>query len=125
MNHEYSKCSPVRLHTSQLLNMVLGGLGGSTTCCGSNLSLVRIVTVSRKIKWPYCTCGERRDAYWVLVGTSKVTRPVGTSRRRWDDNTSMDLKYKGAEEDGDWIDVTGVSDKWRSAVKVWMKLRVL
>jgi hypothetical protein len=37
----------------------------------------------------------------------------------------MDLKYKGAEEDGDWIDVTGVSDKWRSAVKVWMKLRVL
>lgn len=89
------------------------------------LSLVRIVDVSRKIKWPYCTCGERRDAYWVLVGTPEGTRPVGTPRRRWEDNTSMDLKYKEVEEDGDWIDLVQDSDKWRSAVKVLMKLRVL
>lgn len=78
--------------------------------------LVRVVAMSRKIKWPYCTCGERRDAYWVLVGTP---------RRRWEDITSMDLKYKGVEEGGIWIDLAQDSDKWRSAVKAWKKLRVL
>jgi hypothetical protein len=78
MNHKYNKCSAVCLRASKLQNLVLGWLGGCITCCGTNLSLVRIVAASRKMKWPYCTCGERRDAYWVLVGTPKGTRPVGT-----------------------------------------------
>ena len=123
MNHKYSKCSAVRLHTSELLTLVLGGLGGCTTCCGTNLSLVRIVAVSRKMKRLYCTCGERRDAFWVLVGTPKGTRPVGTPR---DVGGRIILiwvlkEYEGMKEGGDWIDLA----QWRSALKTWVKLRVL
>jgi hypothetical protein len=36
--------------------------------------------------------GDRRDAYMVLVGRSKRMRPLGRSRRRWNDIIKMDLK---------------------------------
>jgi hypothetical protein len=36
--------------------------------------------------------GERRVAYWVLVGKPEAGRPLGRSRLRWKDNTKMDLR---------------------------------
>jgi hypothetical protein len=36
--------------------------------------------------------GERRGVYRVLVGTSGRKRPLGRSRRRWEDNIKMDLQ---------------------------------
>jgi hypothetical protein len=35
---------------------------------------------------------ERRGAYRVLVGKTERTRPLGRPRRRWEDNSKMDLR---------------------------------
>jgi hypothetical protein len=39
--------------------------------------------------------GEKRNAYRILVGKPGVKRPLGRSRRRWVDNTKMDLREIG------------------------------
>jgi hypothetical protein len=39
--------------------------------------------------------GERRGAYSVLVGKPEGRRPIGRSRRRWEDNIKMDLREVG------------------------------
>jgi hypothetical protein len=36
--------------------------------------------------------GERGGVYRVLVGKSEGERPLGRSRRRWEDNIKMDLQ---------------------------------
>jgi hypothetical protein len=36
--------------------------------------------------------GERRNAYKILVGKPEGKRPLGRTRRRWEDNIRMDLK---------------------------------
>jgi len=36
--------------------------------------------------------GERRGVYRVLVGKTEGKRPLGRPRRRWEDNTKMDLQ---------------------------------
>ena len=36
--------------------------------------------------------GDRRGAYTVLVGRPKRRKPLGRSRRRWEDNIKMVLK---------------------------------
>jgi hypothetical protein len=39
--------------------------------------------------------GERRGAYRDLVGKPEGRRPLGRPRRRWEDNTKMDLREVG------------------------------
>jgi len=46
--------------------------------------------------------GERRGGYEVLVGKSEGKRPLGRSRRRWEDNIKMDLQEVGCGYMG-WI----------------------
>jgi hypothetical protein len=46
------------------------------------------------------TCGtyeERRGAYRALMGKPEGRRPLGRPRRRWEDNTKMDLLEVGWE----------------------------
>jgi hypothetical protein len=38
------------------------------------------------------TNGEKRNAYWVLVGKPKGKKPLERPRRRWVDNIKMDLR---------------------------------
>jgi hypothetical protein len=38
------------------------------------------------------TCGERSDAYRVLVGKPEGERPLGRFRRRWEGNIKTDLQ---------------------------------
>jgi 3-oxoacyl-ACP reductase-like protein len=38
---------------------------------------------------------ERRGVYRVLVGKSEGKRPLGRSRRKWEDNIKMDLSEEG------------------------------
>jgi hypothetical protein len=38
------------------------------------------------------TKGEKRDAYRILVGKPEGKRPLGKPRRRWVDNSKLDLK---------------------------------
>jgi hypothetical protein len=39
--------------------------------------------------------GEGRGVYGVLVGRPKGKRPLERPRRRWEDNTEMDLRETG------------------------------
>ena len=39
--------------------------------------------------------GEARRVYRVLVGKSEGKRPLGRSRRRWEDNIMMDFQEVG------------------------------
>jgi hypothetical protein len=39
--------------------------------------------------------GERRGAYRALVGKPEGRRPLGRHKRRWEDNTKMDLREVG------------------------------
>ena len=48
--------------------------------------------------------GDRRGAYWVLVGKPEGRRPLGRPRRRWEDNIKVDLQEFGWGGGMDWID---------------------
>jgi hypothetical protein len=39
--------------------------------------------------------GERKGVYSIMVGTPEGKRPLGRSRRRWDDNIKMNLQEVG------------------------------
>jgi len=39
--------------------------------------------------------GERRDAYWILLGRPEGRGPLGRPRRRWEDNIKMYLQELG------------------------------
>jgi len=57
--------------------------------------------------------GEGRGVYRVLVGKTEGKRPLGRSRRRWEDNIKMDLQ-EGEYGGMDWIELAQDRDKWRA-----------
>jgi hypothetical protein len=69
------------------------------------------------------THGEVRGAYNILVGKPKGRRPLGRPRRRWEDNTEMDLRKIGFG-DVDWIHLARDRDTWQAPVNTVMSLRV-
>jgi hypothetical protein len=60
--------------------------------------------------------GEVRGVYRVLVVKPEGNRPLGRTRRRWDDNIKADLQEVGCGG-MDWIELA--KDRGR-----WMNLRV-
>jgi len=62
--------------------------------CSPNI--VRTIKL-RRMRWVghVARMGKRRGAYRVLVGQSEGKRPLGRSRRRWEDNIKMDLQEVG------------------------------
>jgi hypothetical protein len=52
---------------------------------------------SRRMRWArHVACiGEERKVYRVLVGKHEGKRPLGRSRRRWEDENRMDLRDIG------------------------------
>jgi hypothetical protein len=57
------------------------------------------------------------------VGKPEGKRPVGRLRRRWDDNTKMDLReVRGGC--GDWMELAQDRDRWRALVNTVRNLRV-
>jgi hypothetical protein len=67
--------------------------------------------------------GKKRHAYRILVGKPEGKRPLGTPRRRWEDNIRMDLREIGWNG-MDWIDLAQDRDQWRAHVNTVMNLRV-
>jgi hypothetical protein len=67
--------------------------------------------------------GEGRDVYRVLVGKPEGKRPLGRTRRRWEDNIEMDLQEVGCGG-MDWFVLAKDRDRWRALVNAVMNLRV-
>jgi hypothetical protein len=67
--------------------------------------------------------GERRGVYRVLVGKPEGKRPLGSSRRTWEDNIKMDLQEVRWLA-MDWIELAQDRDRWRALVNVVMNLQV-
>jgi hypothetical protein len=57
------------------------------------------VTKSRRMRWAgHVACmGEGRGVYRILVGRPKGNRPLGSCRRRWEDNIKLDLREIGID----------------------------
>jgi hypothetical protein len=64
----------------------------------SSPSIIR-VTKLRRIRWTghVARMVQRRGAYRVLMGKTQGKRPLGRARRRWEDNTKIDLQEVGWE----------------------------
>ena len=50
-------------------------------------------------------------------------RPLGSPRRRWEDNIKMDFREMGCDT-GDWIALAEDRDQWLAYVRAVMNLRV-
>jgi len=57
------------------------------------------------------------------VGKPEGKRPLGSPRRRWEDNIKMELQ-KVKCGGMDWIELAQVRDRWRALVNAVMNLRV-
>ena len=87
-------------------------------------NIVRVVK-SRRIRWAghVARMGEGRGVQRVLVGKPEGKRPLGRSRRRWEDNIKMDLQEVGGRCE-DWMELAQDRDRWRALVSTVMNLRV-
>ena len=65
----------------------------------------------------------KQSGYRVLVGKPEGKRPLGRSRRRWEDNIKMDLQEVGGGR-GDWLELAQDRDGWRSLVGKVRNFRV-
>ena len=59
--------------------------------------------------------------FW--FGKPEGKRPLGRPRRRWEDNTKMDLQEVGGSC-GDWTELAQDRDRWRALVGTVRNFRV-
>jgi len=57
--------------------------------------------------------GERCSVHRVLVGKPEGKRPLGRTRRRWEDNIKMDLQEVGCWG-MDWLELAQYRGSWRA-----------
>ena len=57
------------------------------------------------------------------MGKPDGKRPLGRSRRRWEDNLKMDLEEVG-RGCGDWMELAQDGDGWQALVSTVMNFRV-
>ena len=83
------------------------------------------VIKSGRMRWAghVARMGEERGVYGILVGKPEGKRLMGRYRRRWVDNTRMDLQEVKCVY-MDWIGLAQDRDSWRTLVIAVMNLRV-
>ena len=67
--------------------------------------------------------GEDRGVHRVLVGKHEGKRPLGRTRRRWEDNIKMDLQEVGGGR-GYRMELAQDRDSWRELVGILRDFRV-
>jgi hypothetical protein len=80
----------------------------------SSPNIVRVIK-SRRMRWAghVARRGEGRDVYKFLFWRPEGRRPLGRSRRRWEDNIKMDLRE--IRIDGaNWIQLAQDRFQWRA-----------
>ena len=89
----------------------------------SSPNIVRVLK-SRRMRWAghVARMGEESGVYRVFVGKPEGKRPLGRPRRRWVDNSRMDLQVGCGYVD--WIGLAHDRDRWRTLVSAVMNLRV-
>jgi hypothetical protein len=77
----------------------------------SSPNIIRVIK-SRRLRWAghVARKRERRGAYRALVGKPEGRRPLGRSRRRWEDNIKTDL-WEVGWGGMDWINLASGSIK--------------
>ena len=65
---------------------------------------------------------EGRSEFYILIATPTRKRPLGRSRRRWEDNIRMNLKEIGINT-WSWVDSAQDRDYWRALVNAALNLR--
>jgi len=87
-------------------------------------SMIIWLIKSRRMRWVgHGACmGERTGAYRVLVGKFEWKRPLGRTRRRWENNIKMDLQEVGWGMD--WIDLAQDRNTWQALINTVMNLQV-
>jgi hypothetical protein len=82
----------------------------------SSQSIIRMIK-SRRMRWMghVARMGPKRNAYRLLVGKPEKKRPLGRPKRRWMDDTKMDLGEVGWS-DVDWIGLAQDRNRWRALV---------
>ena len=85
---------------------------------------MRVVKL-RRMRWAghVARMGEDRGVHRVLVGNPEGKRPLGRPRRRWEDNTKMDLQEVGGSR-GDWMELAQDRDRWWALVGTVKNFRV-
>jgi hypothetical protein len=90
-------------------------------------SLPNIVGVvkSRRMRWAghVAHMGDERGVYRVLVGKPEGKRPLGRPRRRWEDDSKMDVQEVGGCR-GDWMELAQDRDRWLALVSTVKNLWV-
>ena len=79
----------------------------------------------RRLRWAghVARMEQLRIAWRVLMGKPKEKRPLGSPRRRCEDNIKMDLTKVGCDP-RDWVALAEDRDQWRAYVRAVMNLRV-
>jgi hypothetical protein len=88
----------------------------------SSPNIVRVIK-SRMMRWAghVARMGDGRVVYRVLVGRPEGKRPLGSLRRRWEDNIKMDLRE--IRIDGvNWTRLAQDMVQWRAFVNTVMNL---
>jgi hypothetical protein len=69
----------------------------------------------RRMRWDghVATIGKRSGVYSVLVGNPGRKRPLGRTRRKWENNIKMNLQEVGCGG-MDWIELAQDRDRWRA-----------
>jgi hypothetical protein len=70
-------------------------------------------------EWHVAGVGDTRNIYKIMVGKPEGKSSLGRTRRRWRDNTKIDLREIGWKV-VDWIHVAQDMDQWRVVVNTVM-----
>ena len=79
---------------------------------------------SRRLRWAeyIARMEEGRNAFKIFTGKPTGKRPLGRTRRRWEDNIRMDLEEIGINA-GNWVDSAQDRNYWRALVNASLSLR--
>ena len=96
----------------------------NATRINSKISLF-IHLCTKRLRWAghLARMDEGGSAFKILTGKPTGKRPLGRSRRRQEDNITMDLEEIGINA-GNWVDSAQDRNYWRALVNAALNLRV-